>query len=609
MAYKGGVPVNSGFYPRNDFPIAEAKDIYVSDEKRLDVVLEELIKNSTNTDTEHTHDNLELYDTVTGSESIEIHAAMPQFPLEITLSSEVYSDLSYITVVLNGDTDSQQAVSNADGIIIGLNSEPSFTLSLQSDMDDFDPSQVIISCTYRLDFKRVLHDYILHVDIDGSDSESDDMDMVMVDETLSIPGAAADAKVVGDMKAQINVDIDAIETKVDANTSNITTLQGRIDSVDGNITAINEDVGNVDNLATTNKVLVDAINEVRNSISAGGVSAAVTITSAATTDGMLKSYTIKQGENVVGVIDIPKDMVVESGEVVTLTDGQVTGCTAGTYIKLVLTNVVEPLYINVGTLVDIYKVKADATQVQVAINPISREISATIVAGSVTTTELADNSITTTKIADKNVTKLKLSVEVQASLDKADVAEANAKAYVDGLNTDMNARMNAVEGKIVNVEGDITNLQDVDAGIVERVAVVEARLGDGDSSITDLIADVKSELQEEIAIAIDDAKTNATNKDIVILAEVQKSISAVQTTIATKIDIPESAEVGQVLSVKNIDADGNITWETINMGISDNLETTPEDIIEWMSEENAITPVASSSGQVYLTNDNKILIL
>jgi hypothetical protein len=40
MAYKGGVPVNSGFYPRNDFPIANAKDIYVSDEQRLDANLQ-----------------------------------------------------------------------------------------------------------------------------------------------------------------------------------------------------------------------------------------------------------------------------------------------------------------------------------------------------------------------------------------------------------------------------------------------------------------------------------------------------------------------------------------------------------------------------------------
>lgn len=39
------------------------------------------------------------------------------------------------------------------------------------------------------------------------------------------------------------------------------------------------------------------------------------------------------------------------------------------------------------------------------------------------------------------------------------------------------------------------------------------------------------------------------------------------------------------------------------------LEVTPEDIIEWMGEENAITPLASSSGEVYTTNDNKILII
>lgn len=45
MAYKGGVPVNSGFYPRNDFPIVEAKDIYVSDEQRLDAVLDDLKNN------------------------------------------------------------------------------------------------------------------------------------------------------------------------------------------------------------------------------------------------------------------------------------------------------------------------------------------------------------------------------------------------------------------------------------------------------------------------------------------------------------------------------------------------------------------------------------
>lgn len=211
----------------------------------------------------------------------------------------------------------------------------------------------------------------------------------------------------------------------DANTAGsvakaVADAEGRVDV---KLKAITDDMGDVDDLATTNKVLVAAINEVRNAVSVGGTAAAITMTSDTTTEGALKSYTIKQGENVVGTIDIPKDMVVESGEVVTNPEGQAEG----TYIKLVLANVAEPLYVNVGNLVDIYKAAAGAAQVQVAIDSATREISASIVAGSINTTELADNAVVTTKIADANVTKAKLSSAVQASLDKADAAATKAE--------------------------------------------------------------------------------------------------------------------------------------------------------------------------------------
>lgn len=207
------------------------------------------------------------------------------------------------------------------------------------------------------------------------------------------------------------------------------------DDAQSDVDALETDMGNVDGLSTTNKTVVGAINEVLAAVGTGGTAAVVTVTTDTTTEGALKSYTIKQGDATVGVIDIPKDMVVESGEVVTNPEGQAEG----TYIKLVLANVAEPLFINVGTLVDIYKAKANATQVQVAIDPSTREISATIVAGSIGTTELADNAVTTAKIADGNVTKAKLSTSVQASLDKADsavqeVAEGttNGTIAVDG---------------------------------------------------------------------------------------------------------------------------------------------------------------------------------
>lgn len=249
----------------------------------------------------------------------------------------------------------------------------------------------------------------------------------------------------------------------DAAQSDVDAVEERMTAAEEDIEAIKTDMGNVDDLSTTNKTVAGAINEVLAAVGTGGTASVVTITTDTTTEGALKSYTIKQGTTTVGVIDIPKDMVVESGSVVTNPEGQ----PEGTYIKLVLANVAEPLYINVGSLVDIYTAKAGATQVQLAIDSSTREISATIVAGSITATELADNAVTTVKIADANVTLAKLSASVQASLAKADAAapqtaldeevtrakaaEAkaleDANAHADELNTAMDTRVKAVEDK------------------------------------------------------------------------------------------------------------------------------------------------------------------
>lgn len=181
------------------------------------------------------------------------------------------------------------------------------------------------------------------------------------------------------------------------------------------IDALAEDVGDVDTLETTNKEIVAAINEVRTAVGTGGTAAVVALTKS--DDGL--TYTLTQGGNSVGTINIPKDMVVKSGEVVANPAGQ----PEGTYIVLTLANATEDkVYVNVGTLVDIYKAKANAAQVQLAIDSTTREISATIVAGSISATELAADAVTTVKIANGNVTKEKLATTVQASLDLADTA-------------------------------------------------------------------------------------------------------------------------------------------------------------------------------------------
>ena len=78
----------------------------------------------------------------------------------------------------------------------------------------------------------------------------------------------------------------------------------------------------------------------------------VTVTPS-TPDGVAKRYNIKQTATNLDVnIDIPKDMVVESGTVETKAEAGVWG-EAGTYLHLVLANATEDnIYINVGSLIE-----------------------------------------------------------------------------------------------------------------------------------------------------------------------------------------------------------------------------------------------------------------
>lgn len=201
--------------------------------------------------------------------------------------------------------------------------------------------------------------------------------------------------------------------------SDLTAALARVKTNEDAIKTINEHIGTLSDLKTTAKGnVVAAINEVFDAVGTGGTAAKVEIEANDSAD-YAKVYTIKQGGEKVGDINIPKDMVVKSGSVVVDPAGQ----PKGTYIELVLANATEDkIYVNVGTLVDIYTAAAGASQVQVSIDSSTREISAALVAGSVGTAELANDAVTTAKISNGNVTKIKLSPELNISIDKADSA-------------------------------------------------------------------------------------------------------------------------------------------------------------------------------------------
>lgn len=133
---------------------------------------------------------------------------------------------------------------------------------------------------------------------------------------------------------------------------------------------------------------------------------AVTIAKDTNVTGNVARYTFSQGGNTLPTtIDIPTDMVVQSGQIVVNPTGQ----PAGTYIELTIANQSEPIYINVADLVDAYT--ADNSTLAMSNNQFA--------------------------VKDAGITNAKLATEVSTQW-KAD-ADTEIEAYLTALTNQLNS--------------------------------------------------------------------------------------------------------------------------------------------------------------------------
>ena len=119
--------------------------------------------------------NIDMYDVVEDTEKLKVNGAEEQVPIEVALSSDTYTDFSTIKVVMAYGESTQEAMANADGVVSGLMAEPEFELSLVSETEGFDATLVNIQCRYKINLEHVLHDYVLHVDVDSEEDDSGDI--------------------------------------------------------------------------------------------------------------------------------------------------------------------------------------------------------------------------------------------------------------------------------------------------------------------------------------------------------------------------------------------------------------------------------------------------
>lgn len=214
-------------------------------------------------------------------------------------------------------------------------------------------------------------------------------------------------------------------------------------------TAIGTDEsGNLISVATTAKNAATAIQgstkstvaDIETALSNATTASKVTLSVASTTAGYLKTYEIKQGNTTLGKIDIPNDLVVTSGEVVVNPQGQ----TAGTYLKLVIANQTEPVYINVKDLVDVYS-GSTGTNVNIAISD-KNVVSGAIVAGSIGSTQLDTATKASLKLADSALQQSAITA-LTSTVSQASTGTAGLELNVEQEN-----------GKLKSVSGSINTI-------------------------------------------------------------------------------------------------------------------------------------------------------
>ena len=232
-------------------------------------------------------------------------------------------------------------------------------------------------------------------------------------------------------------------------------------------------------------------------------------------DGDVATYHLtKDGVNEGVAINIPKDLVVASGSVITAVAGKLPeGVTeAGTYIQLNLANSEKPLYINVGSLIEYVtggSGENDAIQVNVS----------------------SDTHKVTANVKNGSLTKEMLAAGVVTSLGKADSAvqtvaagKTNGTIKVDGTEIAVAGLQNAA----------FATVESINATAQGYVDTAKAALEGNDATDTDESATIKGakKYADKVAkTASDNAGTALSNK----IAELKNNDEAVANQFVTAV--------------------------------------------------------------------------
>lgn len=429
---------------------------------------------------------------------------------------------------------------------------------------------------------------------------------------------------VDDVKTSVQTLSGTVDTK--AAQSDLEAATGRIDTLE---TAVNTTIPKTYATKTELQGLADTVNALPS----------YTITKADSADeGFAASYKLMKGETQVGAtINIPKDMVVESGVVRKLTEDEVAASKGEAnveYIVLTLSNATDDkLYIKASSLVDIYKkgdyvtisddkvisvdvdsvytyienamvskktfatpVEVEAAQSAAEQDALNKANAARDAAIADTTTKLA-NYTTTADLVNNYATKENLAAE----------KEALTKSIVDNV-SDIDARLDLVESQLGLGGGE----DGEDLSLVEQVIHDVAALKNAVGTTASTDDEGKPVAATGLQLDVDNLKA----KDI----ELSGKISTLDDTAVKTISLngSELTPVSGTITIdvaNEIKAEGNTETALISLGAAKNYVDSKVSTINLSletleTEKASIKLVASDSDStatnvIYLVGDAK----
>lgn len=230
-------------------------------------------------------------------------------------------------------------------------------------------------------------------------------------------------------------------------------------------------------------------------------------------------YQLMKGDTQAGVdINIPKDMVVQSGTVETFYDGALPEGVdkPGTYIVLILANAgSKPLYIPVSSLVDVYTG-----------TPTEDAKTATVLVNVDPTTH-----VITASIKNSSVTEAMLNSTIQASLKKADTAVQAIATGSDNGTISVDGEDVAVKGLADAAYATVASLNTTAKGYADNAKTAIIGNADTDTADSQTLEGIKKYAHGQAVAAQEGATKAAENLvndlDVTDTAEDGKVVSAI----------------------------------------------------------------------------------